>query len=296
MDLTVLLTVHNGLPYLGQAVESVLAQTPPDFTFLILDNGSNDGGEIWLDGLRDPRLRLIRLPGVLPRTEALNRGLSLITTAYTAIIDADELAEPGRLAAQTDFLAAHPEVDLLGCSVTVIDPQGEILGRRDFPWEHKALVAHLPLFNPFAHAACAFRTRAVLEAGGYPEDFPYAQDEALWITLLRRGCRVASLPAPLARIRVHPAQASRDEGQRRVRARDNYRLALAMTDIPGLPPTSRQAARLRAAGALCSLGRRREALAQARLAVAEAPLLLLVNPLLWRRLLLGFGRRLGKRL
>jgi glycosyltransferase involved in cell wall biosynthesis len=295
MDLTVLLTVYNGLPYLPEAVESVLAQDPPHFTFLILDNGSDDGGEIWLRGLRDPRLRLIRLPRVLPRTEVLNQGLSLVTTAYTAIIDADDLAEPGRLPAQADFLDAHPEIDLVGSAVTLIDPQGRVLGRRDFPTDHEGIVAHLPLFNPFAHAACAFRTCAAREAGGYPEDFPYAQDEALWIALLRRGCRAANLPSPLARIRVHPGQASRDGRQRAIRANDNYRLALAMTDIPGLPPASRQAARLRAAGALFSLGRRREALAQARTAAAEAPLLLPVNPLLWRRILLEIRRRLPGR-
>ncbi|MDR2076766.1 MAG: hypothetical protein LBP61_07565 [Desulfovibrio sp.] len=133
------------------------------------------------------------------------------------------------------------------------------------------------------------------EAGGYPEDFPYAQDEALWIALLRRGCRAASLSAPLARIRIHPGQTSRDARQGELRARDNYRLALAMLDIPGFPPASRQAARLRAAGALLSLGRRREALSQAWTAAAEAPLLLLVNPLLRRRLLLELKRRLPGR-
>jgi hypothetical protein len=135
----------------------------------------------------------------------------------------------------------------------------------------------------------------VREAGGYPEDFPYAQDEALWIALLRRGCRAASLSAPLARIRIHPGQTSRDARQGELRARDNYRLALAMLDIPGFPPASRQAARLRAAGALLSLGRRREALSQAWTAAAEAPLLLLVNPLLRRRLLLELKRRLPGR-
>jgi glycosyltransferase involved in cell wall biosynthesis len=292
VDLTVLLTVYNGLPYLREAVESVLTQTPPHFSFLILDNGSDDGGGIWLDSLKDPRLRLIRLPRTLPRPEVLNRGLDLVTTAYTAIIDADDIAGPGRLAAQAGFLDAHPDVDFVGCSVALIDSRGKIVGWNDFPTDHAALVAHLPLFNPFAHAACAFRTRAVRKAGGYPEDFPYAQDEALWITLLRRGCRAASLPARLARIRIHPGQTGRDARQRLTRANDNYRLALAMLDIPGFPPASRQAARLRAAGALLSLGRRREALAQAWAAVAEAPLLLPVNPLLRRRFLLEIRRRL----
>ncbi|MDR2161827.1 MAG: glycosyltransferase [Desulfovibrio sp.] len=295
MDVTVLLTVYNGMPFLREAVGSILAQTPADFAFLILDNGSNDGGETWLAGLKDQRLRLLRLPEPLPRTEALNKGLTLVETAYTAIIDADDLAEPGRLAAQTSFLDAHPEIDLLGSSVIAIDPSGAILERINFPTDHDSLVAHLPLFNPFAHAACIFRTRTVLEAGGYPGDFPYAQDLALWITLLRLGCRAASLAEPLARVRFHPGQASRDARRSKERAGDDHRLALAMLDIPGLPPASRQAARLRAAWALLVLRRNREALAQVLAAVSEAPLLLPVNSLIRQRILLEIRRRLPGR-
>ena len=36
------MTVYNGLPYLGSAIESVLAQTAREFEFLIIDDHSTD--------------------------------------------------------------------------------------------------------------------------------------------------------------------------------------------------------------------------------------------------------------
>ena len=49
------------MPYLPEAVESILAQTRRDFVFLILDNGSQDGSGAYLDSVADPRLRVVHL-------------------------------------------------------------------------------------------------------------------------------------------------------------------------------------------------------------------------------------------
>ena len=57
--LTITLPVYNGMPYLKDAVESVLAQTFADFRFLIIDDGSTDGTAEYLRSLNDPRLRVI---------------------------------------------------------------------------------------------------------------------------------------------------------------------------------------------------------------------------------------------
>ena len=41
-EITVLMSVYNGMPYLPEAVDSILAQTVQDFTFLIVNDGSKD--------------------------------------------------------------------------------------------------------------------------------------------------------------------------------------------------------------------------------------------------------------
>ncbi len=135
-EITVLLTVFNGMPYLPEAVESILAQTRQDFRFLILNNGSKDGSEEYLKSLTDPRLSVFHLPETLPRTEVLNKALGLVMSPITAIIDADDLAEPDRLKLQAALLAQHPEVALVGCDVRYVDPAGRILGEDRFPVGH----------------------------------------------------------------------------------------------------------------------------------------------------------------
>lgn len=288
-SLTLLMTVYNGMPYLMESVRSVLSQDLRDFTFLILNNGSTDGTRAFLEETEErhagylPHLTCLHLPANIGRTAVLNKGLSLAQTELTAILDADDLALSGRLSAQAAFFRDNPAVDLLGSDITYMDGNGNTTGRESFPTDHDTLINNLPLYNQFAHSACAYRTHAALEAGSYPQDFPYAQDFALWIAMLTKGCRAASLPKVLTGVRVHPGQATRDLSLLIVRREDNHNLAQAMLGIPGLSRSARQAARLRSAGALYSLGRKKEALGEAWMALREAPLGLFANPLLWRR-------------
>ena len=290
---TVLLTVWNGMPYLTEAVESILAQSLRDFVFLILDNGSQDGTGAYLESLDDPRLQIVRLPENIGRTAVLNKGLGMVQTPYTAVLDADDLAEPWRLAAQTAFLDAHPAVALVGSDVRYIDRSGALLGEDRFPAGHAALRDRLPLHNQFAHAACTYRTDAARAAGGYPEKFPYAQDFALWLALLQDGHEVANITDFLARIRVHPGQATRDLRLLLTRRADNHRLAELMLHVPGLAPASRQAAFFRSAGALWGLGRRLEALKALWQGIRTAPLYVVVNPILWQRVALQVRRKIS---
>ena len=290
---TVLLTVWNGMPYLAEAVQSILAQTHKDFVFLILDNGSEDGTAAYLDSLNDPRLEIVHLPENIGRTAVLNKGLGMVQTPYTAVMDADDVAEPQRLEMQTAFLEAHPEVALVGSDVRYIDQAGAFIGEDKFPPDHAGLRDKLPLHNQFAHAACAYRTEAARAADGYPAKFPYAQDFALWLALLRDGHKVANIQNFLARIRVHPGQATRDLRLLLTRRADNHRLAELMLSAPGLAPASRQAAFFRSAGALWGLGHKLEALRALWRGIKTAPLHLLLNPILWQRLVLQRKRKIS---
>ena len=43
LSISVIMSVYNGIPYLQEAVESILNQTFRDFEFIIIDDGSVDG-------------------------------------------------------------------------------------------------------------------------------------------------------------------------------------------------------------------------------------------------------------
>ena len=289
-SVTVLMTVYNGMPYLKESLRSLFEQSTGDFCIFVINNGSTDGGGQYLDRLEKertatlPRLKVLHLPENMGRTAALNKGLALVETEITAVLDADDLAMPQRIAAQSAFLLAHPEVDLVGSDIVYINGAGAHISNERFPETHDDLRDNLPLHNQFAHSACAYRTESARRAGGYPIEYPYAQDMGLWIALLRLGSKVASIREVLAGIRVHPGQITKDLTLLMVRAKDNYHLSQAMLDIPGLSKAARQAARFRSAGALMRLGDKKQAMEQIWRGICEAPCLLPCNPLLWKRL------------
>jgi glycosyltransferase involved in cell wall biosynthesis len=290
LSLTVLMTVRNGMPYLEDSVRCILSQTRRDFTFLILNNASSDDTRVFLDktaaeiGEGLPRLVVRHLPADAGRTGALVLGLDQVDTELVAVMDADDLCRPERLERQSDFMAAHPETDLLGSDVEYVDVSGRVIASDRFPTEHEGLRDALPLRNQLANSACMFRTAAARAAGGYDLSFPYAQDLALWTAMLRRGSRAASIGECLAGIRIHAGQATRDADQKQARLRDDRRISESMAGIPGLSRAARQAALARAACALFRLGECGNALRAALRALREAPLLCFRNPLLLRRL------------
>ncbi|MDR0828206.1 MAG: glycosyltransferase [Desulfovibrio sp.] len=296
-SLTVVMTVYNGMPYLEESVQSILDQSLPIFTFLIVNNASEDGTRAFLDDLNgrraglSPYLRIEHLSVNLGRTGALNLALERVDTEFTAIMDADDVSVRSRLERQIEFMREHPEVVLLGADVDYIDEKGQVTGSERFPIAHADLRDHLPLYNPFANSACMFRTESALVAGGYDSSFAYAQDLALWVVMLRSGGRAASLNEKLVSIRRHGAQSTRDAAMSGARALDNRRISEAILEIPDLGINARQAALLRLALALYGLGEKNPALARIWEAVREKPLAFCFNPLLWRRLLMQ-GRKL----
>lgn len=209
--ISVILPVYNGLPYLREAVASILGQSFPDFELIAIDDGSIDGSTTYLEGLEDPRLRLFRRDhsGLIP---VLNFGLAQARADLIARMDADDIAHPDRLARQWAFMKDHPEVVLLGSRVQEIDGSGRPIGAvGTLPEEHDAIVARFSQtrkMNPLVHPSVLFRREAALSCGGYREDFPVAEDSDLWRRLARIG-RLHILAEPLLLLRKHGGNVTR---------------------------------------------------------------------------------------
>src|SRR5207245_3908344 len=72
---SVLMSVHNGAPWVGDAVASVLAQTAGDLELIVIDDGSDDATPEILERVSDPRLRVERQARA-GLTRALNHALA----------------------------------------------------------------------------------------------------------------------------------------------------------------------------------------------------------------------------
>jgi glycosyltransferase involved in cell wall biosynthesis len=220
---SVLMSVHNGAPWVSEAVASVLGQTDRDLELIVVDDGSTDDTPARLTAVADPRLRLHRQPRT-GLTRALNRALSLARAALVARLDADDLALPERLARQRAFLAAHPEVGLLGTAAREDDAAGAPVRVVRPPGDDPALRRALIRANPFVHSSVMARRELLTHVGGYDETLDVAQDYDLWMRLARHT-RLANLDEVLVVRRLGSRRVSveREEDRLRTEVRVRWR-------------------------------------------------------------------------
>jgi glycosyltransferase involved in cell wall biosynthesis len=111
--ITITLPVYNGMPYLKDAVESILGQTYDDFRLLIIDDGSRDGSTEYLKSIKDPRVDLIvRENRGLGAT--LNQLFAESETEYVVRMDSDDMCAPDRLKRMMAFIENNNDFVMAG--------------------------------------------------------------------------------------------------------------------------------------------------------------------------------------
>jgi glycosyltransferase involved in cell wall biosynthesis len=113
---SVMIGVYNGARYLGEAIESVLAQTHPPHELIVVDDGSDDGSG---DVARSfgPRVTCIRQErGGMAASR--NRAIAEATGDYFAFLDADDRFPTEKLERQLAVFAGDPELDVVYGHVT----------------------------------------------------------------------------------------------------------------------------------------------------------------------------------
>ena len=201
---SIIMSVHNGMPFLIEAMKSVQQQTWTDFEFIIINDGSSDdsGGYIEKNQGNDKRIILIKQSN-LGLTKSLNRGIKISKGEYIARIDADDIWHKDKLAKQIKYLEAHPNCALLGTAYQRIDANGAYLGEATIAiFNSDNLIRDaITKFNPFFHSSVIFRRDACMQLGGYDEFYRYAQDYNLWVRFIAKYS-VANLPEILAFQRI----------------------------------------------------------------------------------------------
>jgi len=207
---TVLMSVYNGEEYLREAVESILDQTYGDFEFLIIDDGSTDGTRDILASYDDSRIRLVH-QGNMGLTKALNVGNRLAVGRYVARMDADDFSAPERLARQVELAREFPEAASISTGARVLRSDREEVRKPRF--SDSTLPALLLERNPVIGASTVYLRSVVLAAGGFDEQYRYAQDRDLWLRLAWAGEKFRVVEEPLYIIRSHPARVSITHGE-----------------------------------------------------------------------------------
>lgn len=130
-QITIGLPCYMAEKTIAQAIDSVLKQTYRDFELLLVDDGSTDSTLDIVRRYQDDRIRIIAdgtHQGIAAR---LNMMVRLAQGSIFVRMDADDVMMPMRLERQLEFLNQHPEADVVGCSVVVMDEDGMPIGTRE---------------------------------------------------------------------------------------------------------------------------------------------------------------------
>lgn len=129
--ITIGLPVYNGQKFLQAAIDSHLSQSYGDFDLVISDNGSTDATEEICRryAAQDDRISYLRSPvnrGILWNHRRVLEGLGE-ATPYFRWAGADDVLEPGLLAAMVEVLRSRPEVEAVMPATKNIDEAGAII-------------------------------------------------------------------------------------------------------------------------------------------------------------------------
>jgi len=210
---SIVLPTHNGERYLATAIESVVAQTYPDWELVLVDDASTDRTpQIVAEAAsKDRRIRPIRHEENRKLPAALNTGFEAARGAYLGWTSDDNLYRPGAIEAMARFLDERPEIGMVYADYTTIDDEGRVTGRvRAFPPE---CLAYLNAVGP-----CMLYRRAVLEnVGPYAADVFTAEDYEYWIRVAKRFA-IAPMHEDLYLYRFHGGSLSARQQERVERA------------------------------------------------------------------------------
>lgn len=200
--IAVILPVYkkDKVDYLNKAIESIVMQTYKDFHIYIgVDGPVGDDIKLYFK-LIDEQNKV----SIVWFRE--NRGLACVLNdlldicfkegyEYIARMDADDISVYSRFEKQIKYLEAHPEIDVVGGSISEIDEYGKSRNKTIvYPETPKECRAFFAKRNPHAHPAVLFR-RSFFEKAGcqYRPEYRQNQDTMLWFDGLKAGTQHANI-------------------------------------------------------------------------------------------------------
>jgi len=215
----VVMPVYNALPYLPEAVASILNQSFSDFIFLAVDDSSTDGSYEFLVNQKDERIEVIQQKHAGPGA-AMNLAIQFAqknNIAYIARMDADDISCPQRLEMQLRQMETNSDLAAMSCNCDYIDLKGKIIGKSTIPITSKRIRWEIRNgFRGLVQGACMFRTSALAGIGGYNPLIPQAEDTDLFLRL-SESFQFANLAEVFYQIRINPSSLSMSNNEQNIR-------------------------------------------------------------------------------
>ena len=204
---SVILPCFERLRFLRYAVESVRAQTFPDWELIIADDGSGSAVHAYLRELAgDTRIRVLRLTHTGNPAAVRNAALRQAAAEYVAFIDSDDAWLPRKLELQVASLRRRVDCSWGYTAYDYIDAVGQAPETpRLAKWvahEGPALATAVRLSLMCALPSVISKRSLLEQVGGFDENQPFYEDFDLWFRLALLS-NADVVPEVLLHIRKH---------------------------------------------------------------------------------------------
>ncbi len=194
--ISVVIPVFNGANYVGEAIDSALAQSPVPCEIIVIDDGSTDDTPAVV-GTFGPPVRYHRQEN-RGSSAARNLGAALATGELLAFLDADDLWASDKLALQLAAMAEDSRIDIVF---------GHVQEFRHNPRQGGEAGPAIPGFHP---GAMLIRRPAFDRIGGFSEDFQQAEVVEWMARLVERDVAYRMLPETVMYRRIHDSNKGRN--------------------------------------------------------------------------------------
>jgi len=259
---SIITPVYNRSDYLGETIESVLAQTFTDWELLIIDDGSEtDENQKIAEEYCNRDTRIHYAYRAHAGTSATrNHGIALAKGRYLGFLDSDDRYLPNALDTLVRGLqSSHRNVKLVyGDFFKYYQSENRYHPTLATPPQPKPGLYFQFMWrgaNPVAPCACLTERHIIEKLGGFDSRFDSLEDRELWARLVRIH-DINHIPQKLAVYRKHENQithARYDAGKRLVNDRHAYTFFSSLPLTSWFPNARSSAAQARALDDLAKL-------------------------------------------
>lgn len=124
---SIIIPVHNGMPFIKECVESALAQDYQNYNIIILENMSDDGTAEYLDSLDSNKITIIKSDRLLTIEENWARIKLLEMNEYMTILMADDSLENNYLSSIYKIIKKHTKCNIYRSNINLINEKSKII-------------------------------------------------------------------------------------------------------------------------------------------------------------------------
>jgi glycosyltransferase involved in cell wall biosynthesis len=195
---SILIPCYNAERWIGQAIESALAQTWPCKEVIVVDDGSTDGSRAVIESFRD-KIRYEFGPN-RGGNPCRNRLLELSSGEWLQFLDADDYLLPDKVAKQMEKI---PEADVIyGPVLLRTEASSHASEKLSIPDSGADLYEQWIRWQVCQTGGVLWRRESLLQIGGWNESFFCCQDNEVCLRAIKAGLKFAYCPGPGAVYRI----------------------------------------------------------------------------------------------